>query len=422
MASPAPPRSSLAIDNLRGVVILLVLAFHSALAYLGFLPHHPFAFDSAPYLWRAFPIVDQQRWVGFDLFCAWLDVFLMSCFLLLSGLFTWPSLMRKGARGFLQDRLLRLGAPFAVGVAVLMPLAHYPVFLETAADPGLGEYGRHWLGLPFWPAGPMWFLWVLLVGDAAAAGLYRLMAGRRPGLLRLSDYARRRPARFLTGLGLASALAYVPLALVFGPSDWFQHGPFSFQLARPLHYAVYFFAGVAIGACGIERGLAAVDGKLARHWRRWLLAAPALFALWAGLTGWTMSYAGPAPLGAQLLDDLSFVLAALANCCAALALALRFGETRSPLLGGLTGNAYGMYLVHYLFVVWLQYALLGVGMPAILKAAIVFAGVVLLSWCAAAALRRVPLVAHVIGGERRRPAGAVPAEPLARHSANPAGS
>src|SRR5579884_1717439 len=68
-----PPRASAAVDNLRAVVILLVLAFHSVLAYLNFLPHHPFAFDAPPFMWRSFPIVDRQRFLGFDLFCAWLD-------------------------------------------------------------------------------------------------------------------------------------------------------------------------------------------------------------------------------------------------------------------------------------------------------------------------------------------------------------
>src|SRR5438067_10863343 len=108
MQRAAVPRASLAIDNLRAVVILLVLAFHSALAYLNFLPPHPFAFDDPPFLWRAFPIVDSERWIGFELFCAWLDVFLMSFFFLLSGLFVWPSLVCKGPRLFLADLILRL--------------------------------------------------------------------------------------------------------------------------------------------------------------------------------------------------------------------------------------------------------------------------------------------------------------------------
>src|SRR5215468_4730688 len=95
------PRSSLALGNLRAFVILVVLSFHSVLAYLHFLPAAPSGFDSPPYLWRAFPIIDSQRWFGFDLYCAWQDVFLMSLFFFLSGLFVWSSLTRKGTGNFL---------------------------------------------------------------------------------------------------------------------------------------------------------------------------------------------------------------------------------------------------------------------------------------------------------------------------------
>src|ERR1700737_4575012 len=168
----ARPRASLAIDNLRAVVIVLVLAFHSVLAYLNYLPPHPFAFDQPPFLWRSFPIVDSQRWMGFDLFCAWLDVFLMSFFFLLSGLFVWPSLERKGARIFLFDRLLRIGLPFLLVALLLMPLAHYPTCVQTATERGIGACWCHWLALPLWPIGPMWFLWLLLLWDSAAAGLH----------------------------------------------------------------------------------------------------------------------------------------------------------------------------------------------------------------------------------------------------------
>jgi glucan biosynthesis protein C len=396
-------RTSLAIDNLRAVVILLVLAFHSVLPYLSFLPQRPYAFDLPPFLWRAFPIIDSQRWFGFDLFCAWLDVFLMSFFFLLSGLFTWPSLSRRGAGAFLSDRLLRLGVPFAVVVLLLMPVTQYPTYLQSATDPGIAAYWQHWLALPLWPSGPMWFLWLLLVGDLAAAALYPLMAGHRDAIVRLSFYARGHSARFLAGMLLAVVLAYIPLALVFGTSAWFQYGPFPFQMSRPLHYAVYFFAGVAIGACGIERGLLAADGTLARYWLRWLFAALPLFMLWIGLTAVTIGYGGAAPLGLQVVDDLSFSLACFTSCFFVLALAVRFGRVRSRVFDSLSSNAYGMYLVHYVFVVWLQYALLAALLPALLKAAIVFAASVLASWSATAAARRVPAVARVIGAARHPP-------------------
>ena len=398
---PLVRRSSLALDNLRAFVILLVLSFHSVLAYLQFLPASPYPFDSPPYQWRAIPIIDSHRWLGFDLYCAWQDVFLMSLFFFLSGLFVWPSLDRKGAANFLSGRVLRLGLPFVLVVAILMPATLYPTYIQTASDPGLTAYWRHWLALPFWPCGPMWFLWLLLVADLSAAALHRFAPGVGSRLIRLSSAAEANPARFFVGFVLASVLAYVPLALLFTPSAWFQLGPFAFQLSRPLHYALYFFAGVGLGAGGVEGGLLAADGPLMRRWVVWGIAAVVSLFAWMGFTGLTMEGAS-ASLGLRILADLSFVFACFASCFAVLAAALRFAAHRLPSLAGLSNGAYGMYLVHYLFVVWLQFALLGIALPAVIKGAVVFGCTLFLSWWTVAALRRLPSAGQVIGAERAR--------------------
>jgi hypothetical protein len=57
--------------------------------------------------------------------------------------------------------------------------------------------------------------------------------------------------------------------------------------------------------------------------------------------------------------------------------------------------------VHYVFVVWLQYAMLSMAMPAVIKAAVVFAGTLLLSWGTTAALRSIPLGSRLIGNHGR---------------------
>jgi glucans biosynthesis protein C len=399
------PRSSLALDNLRAVVILLVLSFHSVLAYLQFLPA-PFPFDSPPYLWRAFPILDSQRWFGFDLYCAWQDVFLMSLFFFLSGLFVWPSLCRRGTTNFLHGRILRLGLPFFLVVAILMPPTLYPTYLQTASNLSVADYWRHWLALPFWPCGPMWFLWLLLVADFMAAALHRLAPGLGNLLIRVSSAAEAHPTRYFAGFVLASALGYVPLALAFTPAAWFEQGPFAFQLSRPLHYGLYFFTGLALGAGGVERGLLAADGPLVRRWPAWTVAAVVSLLTWMGLTGLTMAEGASSSLGLQILADLSFVFACCASCFAVLAVALRFISRRLPSLAGLRDSAYGMYLVHYLFVVWLQFALLGMALPAVIKGAVVFGGTLFLSWSTVAALRRLPSVGQIIGADRAR--GAAP--------------
>jgi len=69
---------------------------------------------------------------------------------------------------------------------------------------------------------------------------------------------------------------------------------------------------------------------------------------------------------------------------------------RVKIFDSLTANAYGMYLVHYAFVAWLQYTLLKTALPGVAKGLLVFAGAVALSWATTAALRRIPAVARVI--------------------------
>jgi hypothetical protein len=63
--------------------------------------------------------------------------------------------------------------------------------------------------------------------------------------------------------------------------------------------------------------------------------------------------------------------------------------------------AYGLYLVHYVFVVWLQYALLTMTLFAAIKAAIVFAGALALSWLTILTSRRIPFGAPLVGAPRR---------------------
>ena len=388
-------RTSLALANLRGIVILIVLAFHSMLAYLDWIPAAGSRFDSPPFNWRAFPIVDSHRFFGFDLICAWQDVYLMSLMFFLSGLFVWPSLVRKKDWAFLRDRVLRLGLPFAFGIAVVIPVAIYPVYRLTAADPSIAAYWHSLLALPFWPNGPLWFLWQLLALNFIAAGVHFIAPNALPALGRWSAAADKNLARYFGVLLAASALAYVPLAIAFTPWTWSNSGLFAVQFCRPLLYAVYFFAGVGIGAAGIERGLIAADGILMRRWAYALASALVALFLWMGLTALTMH--DGASFGVEFAADLSFVLACAAGCMFLIAVCLRFATGYSRLLRYLSANAYGLYLVHYAFVVWLQYALLATPLFAIVKAGVVFSGALFLSLATTFAVRRFPLGARLIG-------------------------
>lgn len=376
------------IDHLRGFTVALVVLHHSVLAYCRFS-----RFDRRHYLLSSAPIVDARRWLGFDILVLLNDSFFMPLLFLLSGLFVWRSLSRKGAPSYLHDRLLRLALPFALGVLIWVPLAYYPSARLAGSTIGFPAFWAHMVLVGPWPSGPFWFVAVLLVFDVAAV---RLAGFIRPWLPVTPARAMWSPALCYGVLLAFSAAAYLPLLLLIGPSRWIGIGPFAIQASRIGLYTLYFAAGVAAGGIALPDGALSSDGTLARHWARWgaltvlsgaLLVAVQMIRLRAGTT---------------LPADGSLALyggAFLAFCAAAtfglLAIFSRFASEGGA-WAGLAASAYGIYLLHYPAVTWLQYALVGTALGAIGKAALVFAAALLSSWIATSLLRRAPGVARVV--------------------------
>jgi len=254
---------------------------------------------------------------------------------------------------------------------------------------------RQWLAIGVWPSGPAWFVWVLLVFDCIAAALFSAMPRWAATLGGFLAGPRGRPARIFTLLVVASAAVYIPLELTYSGFAWSVFGPFTFQTSRILLYLVYFLAGVGIGAWGIDRGPLASEGKLARRWPLWAIAAVVTFlALWAVAIAFLTAHIQSRAWEAA--TDVFFTLSCAASSFAFLALFLRFARSRSKVWGSLSRNSYGIYLVHYAFVSWIQLALAGLPMPATMKFAIVVCGAVGASWAATVGLRRLPGVARAV--------------------------
>jgi peptidoglycan/LPS O-acetylase OafA/YrhL len=198
--------------------------------------------------------------------------------------------------------------------------------------------------------------------------------------------------------------AYVPLALALSPWDWTNLGPFSFQRCRPLLYLVYFFAGFSVGSHGCDRGPLRLDGPVAQHWFAWLAAAMICFGLWGALTSLTLPDWNASPLSYQAAAAIAFPFACASGVLAYLGMALRLLRTPRRTLGQLSRHAYGIYLVHYVFVLWLQYVLTGMALSAPAKMIIVFSIAVPLSWAASAGAAAVAKVRKTAQAHARQPA------------------
>ncbi len=332
-----------------------------------------------------------MKWAGFDRIALVNDTFFMPLLFLVSGLFVWQSLRNKGAVRFVLGRLLRLGIPFVVGLFVIIPTAFYPTMLEINLVYGIQQgFGQFWLsfvkgGLN--PPGPLWFIWLLLAFDILAALAYATAGRLIP--------RRDRPARSGMGRGVLFALilfglsiaAYIPMSNAFGASRWLGWGPFEVQISRIFVYLLYFLAGVAIGARGLDRSILRRDGPFARYWWAWLLLGAGSYA---GLT-WIFTAAPQSPWVRYIfLAEMALVVLALTS------LFVRFARKRVRWLDSLSANSYGIYLVHYLVIIWLQYAVLRVSLSAGSKAMIVFFGGVAVCWASVAALRRVRAIRKII--------------------------
>ena len=384
-----------ALDRARTFITLLVLANHAVVAYTAFgrfYPNH--------YLWSSAPIVDSQRWIGFNILTLFNDAFFMCLMFLLSGLFVAGSLRRKGVGDFLRDRALRLGLPFLAMLLVLMPVAYYASFRLTGAKLGFVDFYMNNFRQGIWFDGPGWFIWFLLFLDLLAIPVLYLAPRLIEAINALALKSFERPVLFASALALVAIVAYVPLLFEVGAVRWFNWGPLQVQLSRTALYGVFFFAGMGIGAANIDRGLLAKSGALARRWYLWVIAAAAAFGALTFLVNFRRmrlsNLPGAPPFWWQSSYGVIYAVACTLICLAVLALFVRFGQREKSIFDPLRDDAYGIYVVHYIPVLWLQYALLSTEIGAIPKALIVFTATLAISWAVTAGLRTIPGARRVL--------------------------
>ena len=103
------------VDNLRWVMIVLVLSMHAADTYspLGnwyFVDRRPIGLPTLAFF------------AGWQMF---LQSFFMGLLFFIAGCFVPPSLDRKGPKRFLRDRLVRLGLPMLLYMLVIGSVTEY---------------------------------------------------------------------------------------------------------------------------------------------------------------------------------------------------------------------------------------------------------------------------------------------------------
>ena len=231
-AMPHTTKREYYIDNLRTMVIMLVVMLHLAVTYssLGRWYYNE-------QIYHGFP--GQVFFATFQMFT---QAFSMGLMFLLAGYFTPASYDRKQFGRFVIDRFKRLGLPSLFYLLVITPFVCWimvptPEFTKGAAS--FGEFYKNYIfsgGYQLLGVGPMWFA-VALLGFSL---MYALVRAVLPGTGKNISGERKTTGAMLAGLVMTVAAGAFLLRLAFPIGSIF----WGMQLCYFSQYVLLFTAGI----------------------------------------------------------------------------------------------------------------------------------------------------------------------------------
>ncbi len=341
------------LDNIRYLMVLLVLVYHSVAAYATVAPH-----------WT----VHDASFFMADIIRELFDVFMMPMLFFVAGYFTVPSLEKKGVWKFLKDKVRRLLIPWALAVLIVLPLALYdqPVkpirpfrnywlhYFSNMFDIQLNfpQYGPHYQNV-------YWFISLLFAFFAVFALLYtvtRWWNTLTVPRVRKVTYGNSVLIPLLL-FGVMTSAGYFISLLLLPDASWFRLGLFlEFQVPRLVLFVGYFAFGVYVQS---HRWF--TDGKPPASFTLWgtisvVLALAYLVFFQNIFANTTGTLFRPVWLLLAFAFIRSFLLLSL--LVVFVSFGVRCWNHTSKVDRQLAATSYNIYLTHIWFLVAIQQALL----------------------------------------------------------------
>jgi fucose 4-O-acetylase-like acetyltransferase len=380
-ASPAPKPRLLYIDNLRIVLISMVVLLHLAITYgaVGDWSYN----EQVP--------ENMASAVILTLYTTIAQAFTLAFFYMISSYFNPPAYDRKGPGAFVKDKLKRLGIPLLFYWAVLNPLLSLLIRIlagDPALPPGV-SFLSFWIGEL--SVGPMWFVEALLIFSLVYA-LWRLATARRgaaappPPPAASEARAPSNVAMAVFALGVGVVTFVVRLAW---PVNRFLE-PFHFQLGQFPQYIAYFVIGLIAYRRNWFAGVRIAQAKL------WVWVAVGMVLSYFPLlvVGGALESGVDAFLGGPTWQSLAYsVLEEFLGLGLIVTLLVWFRDRfnrQGKLASAMGADTYAVYVFHPLVIVSLGYALSGIYMIGVAKWVLVAPLALALCFLVAHYLRKLP--------------------------------
>jgi glucan biosynthesis protein C len=372
------------IDNLRILLVVLVILHHLAVTYGG---------EGSWYYYEG--QADTITATVLTLFVVVNQAFFMGFYFAIAAYFVPRSLERRESKQFLKGRFLRLGVPLAFQLLVMGPLLNYGLAVNVRGFDGslwtyIGDYGKHYRGLD---TGPLWFVEALLIFSIVYALWWRLA---KPAVhkVRSEGVAPGNMAMVLFALAVGLITFIVRIWLPVG--WWFV--PLNFQFPHFPQYISLFI----LGTIAYRRGwLTAIseDAARGRLWGRIVLfliaLAPVLFVAGGALEGGTAPFRGGIHWQA-----LTYALWEQFLCVGMVITLLVWFRKRHDHQGGLaramSTSAYAVYVCHAPILVFVSLGLRSTQLYPLLKFALAALISIPICFVAGGLVRRLPTAGRIL--------------------------
>jgi hypothetical protein len=366
------------IDNVRWVMILLVLSMHAAVTYS----------PLGNWYYREHPAIGPISLLFFVTYQGVLQGFFMALLFFIAGSFAAKSYDAKGAWTFIAGRLYRLGLPTLFFVVLIGPITEYYVAHSWRTKQSFAhEMGLYFIRGQFLSGtGPMWFCAALLL----FSGVYTVYEASGVSIARprFSKFQIATSGVMLTISAMAISTFLTRIVAPMGASV------FNMQLCYFPSYIIMFGLGVAAGRASWIEG---VTDRFA--WRAAGLCIGVAMLMWAPL----LILGGALEGNSQAFSGgLHWQSAGLSLWEALICVGMSFGVLvgfRSSFSGQsrfskfMSENAFAVYVIHPPILIGLALVIAGVTIPPVAKFALLWAlSAVVCFGLAAPAARRLPIL------------------------------
>jgi len=365
------------IDNIRILLILLVILVHLAITYgapVGSWYYHegkPGMIENVFYI--CFLGISQSFFMGF--------------FFMISGYFTPGSYDKKGAWHYFKDRLIRLGIPLLFYIIIIDPLMIYALELSKGFSGSyldfLGSYIRNYSGLG---SGPLWFVEALLIFSGAYV-LWRLLVKSTSGVRKVPG--NKTIAIFALILGIVTFIVRIWLP------GGYNFELLNFQIPFFPQYIAMFIVGLIAFRSNWFLQISEKTGKL------WSRIAATLIIFFPILLIFGSAGGDPSRLaGGFYWQAFAYALwEQFIGVSIIIALSVLFREKfndQGRFLRSMSGSVYTVYIIHAPVLVFLAISFRGVVLDPLLKFVLIAPLAVSLCFFLSNYIRKLPIVRCIL--------------------------